>query len=255
MADRLYCLYADLVTIDATLSLTAGTANGSFPLTNLQDERPDIVFKATGTSATIRATFGAAQRVQGIALINHNLHGLTLTVTNNGAMPSIAMPVPAAAADGLPVNPWLDLRQIGGTTATQWNVAITGAAANVAIGELLLMETLSIMPMRWNVSVRERHPIISHHSEYHIPLRYGLGVRYRSLSGEVNRETERAAITNIHRSAKGALKPWAFILDSDVNDCMMVQCDESSEWTHERQSPSVTSTTVAIEEMCAGVVL
>ena len=253
MADRLYGKYSDNVCPSATLSLTVGAANASYPLTNLQDLKPNTPFKATGTSATIRATFGAGKALQAVGLVWHNLYGLTITVTNNAAMASQSLVVPAVSDDGLPVNPWLDLRTVT-TSATQWNFEITGAAANIAIGELILIETVRTMPIRWGVEVVERHPAIVHRTDYHVPLIYGMGVRYRVLTGDITRASELAALKALHRDARGTRYPWWFVLDSDVNDAMFVHFDDASEWAHQReynQSPS----SVTIEEVCPGLAL
>lgn len=252
------CIYArpsDNKTPSATLSLTAGAEDAAYPLTNLDDLRPDVVFKATGTSCTIRATFGSSQALQAIGLINHNLHGLTITVTNNGGMSPQSLIVPAVGDDALPINPWLDLRGVGSASGTQWNLAITGAAANVAIGELLLIATVRTMPIRWGVDVDERQPVILHRTDYHVPLKYGLGLRYRYFTGEVNRETERSAMTALFRDARGCLKPWWFVLEDTVNDAKYVQFDEKSSFRLQRAGPSHTPMTITLEEVCAGLAL
>src|SRR5690349_15599380 len=105
-----YCRYTDILSYGATWSLTSGTANSSFPLTNLNLVDADTPSKLTGTSGAYRGTISSAA-IQAIALINCNLAGLTITVTNNNASPvNTTFAVPAAAADGLSLNAWIDLR-------------------------------------------------------------------------------------------------------------------------------------------------
>lgn len=250
------CYYAkpsDMVTGSATLSLTAGTANASYPLTNLQDLRPDKPFKATGTAATIRATFGAGKALQAVGFIHHNLHGLTVTVTNNNSMASQNLVMPAIGDDSYPVNGWLNIAAVT-TSATQWNFAITGAAANVAIGELILVETLRTADITWGVTHADRHPIIEHRTEYDVSLIYDLAVRTRLFTANVVRESERSAITSLHRGAKGRVTPFWFVLDSDVNDATMVRF-AGIELPWERAQPRESRTTLALEEVSAGVAL
>lgn len=254
--DTLYGRPSDNICASATLSLTTGAAAAGYPLTNLQDLRPDTPFKCTGVNATIVCTFGAAKTLQAIALAHHNLYGLTITVTNNGGvMASQNLVVPAVSNDGLPVNPWIDLRSVAGNSAAVWTITIAGAAANVAIGELLLIQTLRSMPLRYGCEIVERHPALTHRTEYDVKLSYGMGLRYRRMTGMIEKESERASLLALHRDARGTLKPWLFILESDVNDAMFVAFDDTSEWAHQRQTPAHTPSQVKIEELIAGLAL
>lgn len=250
------CYYAkpsDMVTASATLSLPAGSADASYPLTNLADLRPDKPFKATGTSATIRATFGAGKALQAVGFISHNLHGLTITVTNNNSMAAQNLVMPAVGDDAYCVNGFLNISAVT-TSATQWNFAISGAAANVAIGDLILVETLRTMDIRWGVTHADRHPIIEHRTEYDVSLIYDLGLRYRLFSAEVVRESERSAITSLHRGCKGRVTPFWFVLDSDVNDACLVRF-AGTELPWERVQPRESRAPIALEEVSAGVAL
>jgi hypothetical protein len=248
-----YAKPADMVTASATLSLTAGTAESSYPLTNLADLRPDKPFKANETAATIRATFGGAKALQAVGFIHHNLHGLTVTVTNNNSMASQSLVIPAIGDDSYPINPWLNIAAVT-TSATQWNFAITGAAANVAIGDLILVETLRTMDITWGVTHSDRHPVIEHRTEYDVPLIYDLGLRYRLFTGAVVREDQRSAITSLHRGAKGRVTPFWFVPESGNNDAMLVRF-VGVELPWERVHARHSKATIDLEETSAGVAL
>jgi hypothetical protein len=261
MPGPLYGTPVDNVTAVATPSLTTGAADAAFPLTNIDDLDPGVVFKGTSGTITIRFTFGVAQLLAAIALINHNLHGMTLTVTNNAGMASQNLVVPAVPEDGLSKNPWLDLRAVSSTTATQWNIAISGAASNVAIGEIVLLSALRELNIRWDYSYKELHPAVQHRTEYGKRLQYGLGVRTRLFSGEALLYQDRNAIRTLRRAAKGTLLPWLFIPDEDENDALLAQFadgDDGSEeyqWVHPDLSGGIVDMPVAVEEVQSGLAL
>lgn len=253
-SQALYAKYSDSVLSQATVSLTSGTAADAFPLSQLYDGRPDKIFRATGTACTIRATFGGSKTIQGIALIHHNLHGLTLTLTNNGGMASQNIVVPTASEDGFPIHPWWDGRLVANNAATQWNLAITGAAANVGIGELLLIETLRTLPIRWGPTEGEDHPAIIHTTERGVKLKSSRSVRMRELSGAVLLESDRAEMASLRRGTLGQMRGFLLIPDSTKNDALMVAFQESKR-VFSRRNPGFTDQSIAVEELSAGVVI
>jgi hypothetical protein len=225
MSEQLYARPSDNLTPSGTVSLTAGAANAAFPLAQLYDLKSYSVFKATGTGCTIRTVFGGAKTLQGIALINTNLEGATITITN-GAGLNVTMTAPTVAEDGHRNDPWKDLRGVALTTSTTWDIAITGAAANVAIGELLLIETLRTLPIVWdeqNPEETEGHKTRLFETEYDVVLTYGYGIRARSKTGTVIKETYRADMLSLERDARGALKCFLLLWDTSVNDALWVQ--------------------------------
>jgi hypothetical protein len=125
----LYCRPSDILSYAATWSLPVGTADSAFPLANLNSVYAHIVSKTTGTAATYRGTISSTA-LQAIAIINCNLAGLTLTVTNNNSMASTNLVIPSAPTDNVSINGFVDLRAVT-TAATQWNIAITGASDGV----------------------------------------------------------------------------------------------------------------------------
>lgn len=219
MGDILYALPTDIVTAAATLSLTAGAANAAFPLTNLQDGNPAKPFKATGTSCTIRATFGGATTLRGISFGPHNLAGATVAISNNGGMGSTAIPIPANREDGLSVNPFL---QFTPSAATQWSLAISGAAANVAIGELQLIVQFHAIELLLGAQESEKHQTIVNVTDYGVKLKSWLGVAQRRVHGTVLLDSDIATFLTLIRSAKGQYSNLLLAMDADVNDAMLV---------------------------------
>lgn len=244
--------YAANKSIGATWSLTVGTADSAFPLANLNNPYPDVVSKTTGTTATYRGTISAAA-IQGIAIINCNLAGLTLTITNNNSMASQSLVVPAAAADGLALNAFIDLRLVT-TSATQWNVAISSAAANIAIGKILLLSTLSAVEILSNLKIKEAKPFIVKRTSIGVARGYPIGTRYRAGTISLIKESERAAYTAIRRGSAGPTQPVVLVPESSVNDVLYGWYPDP-EWEHTRETPLTTSWSDTIEELNPGAAL
>lgn len=252
VGSTLYGLFPNCKSYGASWSLTVGSADSAFPLTNLNSVYPHLVSKTTGAAATYRGTISSAA-IQGIAIINCNLAGLTLTITNNGGMASQSLVIPAAPADGVSLNGFVDLRAVT-TAATQWNVAISGAAANIAVGKILLYSALGTMLIRWGVRVAEKKPTRVFRTEYDIALGSRKAVRYRTFLPSLNRETQRAAYTTLRRGSEGPTQPFLFILDHMVNDPAYVWFPDD-EWEHERLVELASPWSDRMEEMNPGLAL
>jgi hypothetical protein len=247
--------YGAIITSTATLSLTAGAADASFPLSNLASgTRPDLVFKSTGATCTIRATFGGATTVQAVGIANHNRPGTNVTLTSSAGL-NTTLALPADAEDGQCTKGWKDLTGISGSTGlTTLDVAIPTGSGNAAIGGLAIVTTLSTMDITWGVTHADMFPIIEHRTEYDVSLIYDLGIRYRLFSAMVKRESERAAITSLHRTVKGRVTPFFFVLDHAINDWAPVRFKEMAlPW--ERVTPLNSNAEIELEEVSSGLAL
>lgn len=211
----------DIITASATLSLTAGTAAAAFPLANLKDTFAHVVFKATGTSCTIRSHWASPVTLQGVMLANHNLAGATVTVTNPAGF-SRALVIPANTADGLCLDPWDDYRGLNNTTDDDWDIAISGASANVAVGELLWVQTwrelwLDLGSGRY----AEEHPAKVHGTDAHpVAHVYGMGTRTRRFGGTTADEVTVTELRTLARGTSGPRKHCVVIPDDGVNDAL-----------------------------------
>lgn len=215
-----YCRPADNLAPNATLSLTAGVEDAAFPLTNLQDRKAKTVFKSTGTGATIRSTFGSPVTLEGIALHFHKLAGATVTVTNAAGF-NRALTIPANTADGHCLDPWDDYRGLANRTSNVWDVAITGAATVVAIGELVWIQTLRELELDRGAVTDEDHPAVVHAGDYHPVIGvYRLGSRVRAFRAHITPQTSADDLLTLHRGATGPLLPFTLIPDSTVNDAL-----------------------------------
>jgi len=247
----LICKPSGLLNLGATWSLTSGTADSAHPLTNLNSPYAHLLSKTTGTSATYRGTI-ASTALKGVAFINcgAGLAGLTVAVTNNGAMPSQNLVIPSVYPDGVQLNAFLDLRAVT-TAGTQWNFAITGASANISVGKILLIRDLDEIQVLWSVGVKERKPTIIHRTDYDVALGYRKAVRFRQWRVQIGRESQRAAWTTLRRGSEGPTQPFLWVPDYTVNDPAYAWFPEP-EWEHLRHTPLHTPFTDQIEECNPG---
>lgn len=249
-----YCRPSDIITDSATISLTSGSADGSYPLSNLYDRYAHTVFKSVGTSCTIRAVFGAAKTLQAIALINHKLAGATVTVTNSAGF-SRALTIPSNSEDGHCIDPWDTYVSLANTSATTWTITITGAATVVAIGELLLIQTLRTMNFQRGGTEAEQHGVISQQTDYGVRRKYELGVRQRVKAGElILTETLRDDLIALARDAKGPKKNFLLVPDDADNDALFVELATNPRELA-RQGPFASTVTLEFVEQQKGLAL
>lgn len=215
---------SDLVHDEPTWSIAAGAINALYPQSNLHDRLAHTVARASGTTITHRATFGGAQTLQAIALIHTDATAVQIT---NGAGLNQAMSIPTEPQDGLPLDPWIDLRLLANTSSTQWNIALTGPSG-VGVGEILLVETLREIQILLQPAPEEReaHGSIRHRTDYGVFLKFGFGVRQRAVRGSRMGETARSEILALQRDARGGLRNFLLIIDDDRNDALYVDLEE-----------------------------
>lgn len=243
-----YAKYSDIVTVAATWSVTAGTAESAYPVSNLDDLRPWLVARSTGTTITYRATFGGAQALQAVAFINTNATAIQLT---NGAGLSQAVSIPSTPDDGLTLDPWIDLTNVANASSTTWNIALTGPSG-VALGVPVLVATLRTMPLLWSgLEEDERHGTIVHETEYGVRLKLGFGIRQRVWRGEFIRESFRADLLALLRDARGPLRSFLLVPDHTQNDALLVDLTDDST-TFARRHPRITGAAATFTEQQKG---
>jgi hypothetical protein len=221
MARAQYARPSENKSPSATWSVVSGALLAAFPIANVSDLDPARLIKATGTSLTIRATYGVAQLVKAILIVTHNLAGATVTLTNNGGMASQAITIPTNHEDGMSVNPFKDLSAVAGNSATQWDLAITGAAANIQIGEVLLCADWRTFNPNGNWGLRDDdvHPAVVHRTDGGSRRVRDIDTKWRVLAAEIwPTDTAKAEFLSLARDAHNQVKNWPFVLDADVND-------------------------------------
>lgn len=245
-----YCRPSDI--LQPTWSVTSGAANAAFPVTNLGDLKPFKPFKATGTAATVRATFAGSTTLAAVAFIMHNAAGTTVTISS-GAGAIGTMVFPANTSDSLPVNAYKLFAGLSNLTSTTFDFAFTGLSANVAIGEILLIETVRTLQPTWGLKVERDHLIDEEKTEFGVPLVYELGVRERTFGADVVLESERSAMEALYDSARKR-RAWWLVPDSSVNDCLYARF-VNKPLTATFDAPRITKMSIDVEEIGLGPAL
>lgn len=263
MPGQLYALPSSNVAGSATPSWAVSSADASYPVTNVLTLDPGLVAKAVAVTATLRLTFGVAQLLEGIVCINTNWTGLTVALTNNGGMATQNRAF-VSPEDEVCINGWWDLRDVSGTSATQWNVAVTGAPSNVAIGTILAITSWDAFKTKWGYEMADLFQAIERRTSHKKRMRYRIPVRYRSFTSEAFWAEDRNAMRTLRRSTLGQDTPFAFIPDETDHDAALVQFQEleqpeTYEFTDGRYDAATASGVVpmplVLEEVNAGVAL
>ena len=245
----LYALPTDILA--PSWSLVAGSADPLYPLANLTDKDAANPFKATGATATIRATV-ASTTVEAVAVIGHNRGNTSWTLSSGaGAMGSLT--VPADAEDGLPLSPWRDLRTQANTTSTTFDIAIPTGTGNAYVGELIWVETLRTMRVVWGTVHTDIHIAEERRTAYGIRLIEDLGVRLRRYQARVSHPNELAAMLTLYRACKGIVLPFLLIPDDIVNEAIYVRFLNPL-LEQELEDPVHYNTPIEVEECSPGVI-
>jgi hypothetical protein len=256
--DVLYARYSDLLSGD-TITVPSGTEDLAYPRTNITDRVSHTVGKFTGTSGTFRRTFGVAQAVAAVVFVNTNATAIQLT--NNAGL-SVAVSIPTTPEDGHPLDPWIDLRGLANTSATQWNAALTGPTG-VGLGEFVLIASVRSLLALWQPepSERESHPVSHAETDYDVDLDYGMGVRVRGGTITAGDVDGRAAFLSLERDQRGRLRPFVLIPNSAKNDALFAKlASDVMEIISVAGSPTdatafVSTVAIAVKEQQKGLAL
>ena len=233
---------SDNIAPDATLSVNTGVEDTDFPKENIVNLLPAKPMKFTGTIGSVVFDFGSAQRIDLVALFNHNLDaGLDVRIqgnaTNTWGAPTFdaTFTIVAATTDGIRVNPWLDLVEEGGYSAGGfqfWRVAVIGTnSVAVALGEVWLsaLARRLIPNVRWGAIQRDQRRLIRHVLPSSLVATFDLGSRWREFDAQVVRnEVARQEIIDWWRDTRGAARPFLLVPDGLVNDAWFARFVEQN---------------------------
>lgn len=263
MPGALICTPSQNAAPSATPTWAVGSANGSYPVANAITLEPDRVAKANETTATLRLTFSGARTLVGLGVINTNLAGQAITLSNADGMTPQAITVPAPA-DGLAQSAWFDLRGLENAASTQWNLAVTGAPHPVAIGTVVAVEAWLAPRLRWEYEIRERFPVIAHRTSLGRRFVYRVPVRYRFFEAIAHWAEDRNLLRELRRDAQGSVVPFLLIPDEEDADALLVQFTEEDARERYRfvagrfdddSVEGIVDQAVACEEVSTGVAL
>ena len=248
------CRPSDILSTQATVTLTSGTASTAFPLANAYDRLAHTVFKSVGTCCQIQFAFSSSVKLEAIALVHLKYStGLSITLTNAAGLSQV-IAVSTAPQDGIPIDPWKDLSALSNTSSTTWTLVVNGASTFIAFGEILFVETLRTLRVRWDVVEGEAHAAIVQETDYGVRNKYSLGVRQRMFSGRIFEHSEMANVVALQRDAAGQADNFLLVPDSTVNDALYVDLQDEAR-TFTRRFTGFTDADVRFVEQQKGLPL
>jgi hypothetical protein len=235
----IYGRYSDNVVPSATLSVQSGTEDPDYLAANLADRVVAIPAQLTTTTGAWKLAYGAAQRIDVVALPHHNLTaGLNVrfqgNATDSWGSPTLdaAITIPAYRGDGFPGGAWKDLTGVTGYTTAgfqYWRLVIVGVnAAPVKIGELIALSLKRTLNpnISWGAARKDERPIIENVTDYLVSTIYDLGVTRRTIAGELDTtDTGLADVRAWWEDTRGRARPFLLIPDEDVNEAWFVRWD------------------------------
>ena len=246
----------------ATIGVNSGTEDADYPAAYLADGRPGRPAKLTTTSGSWVLDFGAAQRIDLVALGAHNLASATLeaNATNAWGSPafSAALTLPAASADGHSRGAWRDLTSAAGYSAGGfqfWRLVAAGAAP-CAIGELWLGSAKRSFERayQWGFSISETHAAIEHLTEFLVPHVYALGSRQRRFEVSFRASDAGAlALQEWYRAMKGTGLTGLLVPDASANDAWWVR--QASDYSESAIITNARDVSMTLVEHATGVPL
>jgi len=255
---------SDNVAIAATL--TASAPDAAYPASFLADGDPAHPAKLTTTSGYWQFDFGAAQRIDLVALIHHNFApGLNVRVqagADGTTFPfDAAITIPAYREDGFPVSPWRDLTTLPGYTtggARYWRIAVVGANSTpCALGEVVLLKTIRTLDRhpQWGFVDSENHPLVEHVTDLGVVTIAEYGTLTRTYSGQIIASEAGAAELRAHaRDVRFRARGWLFIPDAAVNEAWYVRFRDMPQLrTH--TMTNANPMTFSVEEIARGLPL
>lgn len=223
MAGILFGFPSKNIAPSATPSWAVSSADASFPVANVLTLEPDTVAKATATTATLRLTFSGSETPLLLAFINTNWGGASaVSVSNNGGMTPQSVTV-QDTEHGQVQNGWVDLRGLANVAATQFDIAVTGAVGNVAIGTVLVFAEIASPRVQWGYEMSDVFPTIEQRASDGRRFVYARGTNVRTLKATVHWAEDRELMRSLRRETRGGLLPFLMIPDEDDSDAMLVQ--------------------------------
>lgn len=236
----------------ATLSMTNEDLN--YPATNGNNKMPWDPLKSTTVNTVITLTFSGDVTLEAFSIIHHNLVGATVDLANGvGFLQPIV--IPARTSRGRCVNPWLDMRGLANTTDDVWTLTVAGALANVSIGEIVAVGTLSDLPLVVNeppeFGERELVEIIT--TSYGVRRKLEYHTRMRHARGRLVEDVDQATVYALWQTVGGVTDPFLFIPDVDINDAWLAEFDSDTvQWS--RSTPNVHPMSIGLTEVSGGLV-
>lgn len=243
MADTsmIYTLPSE-VPAGAVATVTSGTEDPDYPVTNLFNGNPARPAKFTSTDVTIVFEFPGVVTINIVGLINTTLDPSDTDVRWQGNLadvwtsPLVDVPVPVAAraADGFVPGAYAEL-----TGAYQWwRLVVPTQSVNVVLGELLFYSAAH----RCHWVLRSPSPTrptsrqtVKHETAYGVQMAYDRGAGRRTKTGTVG-VVSLPSVTDWFDTAQADTLPFLLVPDPGL---------ENEAWMVRFGQPAVTPTRVA----------
>lgn len=237
MGRIIYSHYEDNVAPNATVTVNSGTEDTDYPAANLVDRLIVKPAQLTTTTGSWVFDFGAAQRVDWVAIPMHNLTAalnvrLQAHTSNAWGAPTmdVALTIPTYREDGLPVPMWKLLTGQTGYSAggfRYWRLVVVGVnSAAVKVGEVLLISTTRTLNpnVNWPVTLPEQRPVYDNRTPFGYANKYDLGVTLRRFTANLDTtDTGLAALRAWWRSTRGTARAFAIVPDEDLNEAWVAE--------------------------------
>jgi hypothetical protein len=262
--------YSDNVAPNAIVSIGgSGVVDAAYPLANLVDRNPALPAKFTTTTVRIVFAFAAAQRVDVVALLHHNLDAglgnvkIQGNATNLWTAPtfSATFTIPAYHEDGMPVNPWLDLTGLTGYSTSgfqYWSLVVSSVNSKaIALGDIWLgkQKRTLVRNIEWGSDEADEWPAIVHETDFGVKTVYPFGTKRRSLSGTIKTtDAGLAALRTFHRDSFGLARPVLVVEDPAVNDALLARI-VTPRLAVKREFINLNEVPFAVEELSRGLPL
>lgn len=244
-ANAIYQRSSDNVAPNATITVQSGTPDTAYPPANLVDLNPAKPAKIDDTAGAWLFDFGAAQRIDLVALIHHDFAGEGEVVTNNVKIQAntsdswgspafeAVFSIPAWQGTGSrlwPINPWLNLTTESGYSTTgwrYWRLVIADNSQNLELGEIWMSQTIRQLDpdIRWGATRTTRKLDVEHRTAYGVTAGIvGRGTTIWQQDGEILLTDDlREDLIAQWYDVDGRVLPWLLIPDGDVNAAYLVR--------------------------------
>ncbi len=263
MADFLYTRPTENQAPSGTWTTTPAAADG-YEASWVADERLDWPSRLSADNGYWDVDFGAARRVDLVAILAHTLvPGATVQIQAGNSSPpgtlSTTWVVPALRADGRAWNLWGSLLDVAGYTTLgyrYWRFTVAGNTGVCQIGEIWLASAIHRLPWgaRHDAQRTEEHRSLRHETDGGVLWHYDLGVTLRRLRTSVLLPSEAAleTLNEWYRAARGRQRPSLVIPDDSVayDAWLAVFDDERQSWT--RRRGGLREATLSFREVSAG---
>lgn len=215
-----YSRYSDR--LEATYSLTTGTARAGYPASAVGSFDPSEICWANETEIALLANLGAALEVQAVFLFNHNFDaGTNVRLQATGI--DVPITIEPAYLNGFACDAWVNLAQVVPSAVTRtkqnWTITNVGDAnsRSVYIGEVWFAAVWRRLgPYTIGHTYKRGTEDISalSTSKRGVQTVYDMGTRARDLTGSV-RTDDVDTLLDWYDAQQGRVRPMVVVLDQD----------------------------------------